>query len=181
VIKSQTDKLSALVTDILDLARADFDDADAEVIDFNRLLDDIASNFSDALDKHAIVVKKDIPDSIRFSCQLTRIKQVLYNLFSNAVKYSNPLESEKYIQISIRSEGNLLYIAIADNGLGFPEKSRANVFKMFKRFHPKVANGSGLGLSIIKKHVDIMGGEIQLCDSIEGACFELTFNNYNEE
>jgi PAS domain S-box-containing protein len=178
VIKSQTDKLSALVTDILDLARADFDDNTVELIDFHRLIDGITKDLSVSLEECGIEVKKNIPNAISFSCQLTRIRQVLYNLLSNAVKYSDPLKEEKYICISVSSKKNMLHISVEDNGLGFPEKSRSSVFKMFKRFHPNVASGSGLGLSIIKKHVDIMGGEIQLCDNIEETCFKLKFNNY---
>ena len=60
---------------------------------------------------------------------------------------------------------------VKDNGIGIPRDYMSDLFKMFKRFHPKIATGSGLGLSIVKKNLDRMGGTIDVASSSDGTSF----------
>ncbi|MEC7575772.1 MAG: ATP-binding protein, partial [Pseudomonadota bacterium] len=66
-----------------------------------------------------------------------------------------------------------LVLRVEDNGLGVPEENQNQLFTMFKRFHPKVSFGSGLGLYMMKKSADILGGEISFEPLKKGSAFIL--------
>ena len=70
---------------------------------------------------------------------------------------------------------NQYHISVRDNGIGISKKHQSEVFSMFKRFHPKVSFGSGLGLYLVKKNMKAMDGEVH-CKALEdGTNFSLSF------
>lgn len=86
------------------------------------------------------------------------LKNILFNLLSNAIKYSN---AEKPIDFQLQSENGELKVKIADRGIGIPEEEQQHLFTRFFRAH-NVENiqGTGLGLNIVKRYVELMEGEI---------------------
>src|SRR5690606_30672582 len=88
-----------------------------------------------------------------------RLRQVLENLLTNAIKFTHPGGS---IAIRARIEGRDLVLAVADNGIGIPEEHHDRVFRRFERLHGDriKASGVGLGLAVAKGIVDLFGGEI---------------------
>ena len=96
------------------------------------------------------------------------------NLISNAVKYQDVTESQSWINITTAKEGNSFVLAVEDNGLGIPKSHHEDLFSMFKRFHSKVSFGSGLGLYMVKKSADILGGELTFESPEKGVKFKLT-------
>lgn len=104
----------------------------------------------------------------------SRVNMILENLLSNAIKYQNPEESSPYIKISTLQRHGEFVLEIADNGLGIPDDQHENLFAMFKRFHPKVAFGSGLGLYLMKKSADVLNGEISFRSNGGGSVFTLS-------
>jgi signal transduction histidine kinase len=104
-----------------------------------------------------------------------RIVQILENLVSNAIKYSYQNHEQSFVKISVVEETNSYVIQVGDNGLGIPKSRQGEVFQMFKRFHPNVSFGSGLGMAIVKKHVDYMGGTIEMKSSGTGTIFTIVF------
>jgi signal transduction histidine kinase len=112
-----------------------------------------------------IEVQDTIPD---VQVDATRVELVLINLVGNAVKYSDPAESDRWVRISVqRTDDGLWRIAVSDNGLGIAPEMQPHVFDQFVRAHPEVADGTGLGLAIAREAVDQMGGRIWL-DSRDG-------------
>ena len=87
------------------------------------------------------------------------LKNILLNLISNAIKYS---DVNQLITCEIRQDGQELYIRITDQGIGIPEEEQQHLFTRFFRAH-NVENiqGTGLGLNIVKRYVDLMHGTIQ--------------------
>ncbi len=86
------------------------------------------------------------------------VPNVLINLLSNAIKYSEP-QSE--IRLRTRVENENVHFEIQDQGIGIPENDQPHVFDRFFRAHNAGnAQGTGLGLNIVKKYIDLMGGEI---------------------
>jgi PAS domain S-box-containing protein len=100
------------------------------------------------------------------------IRNVLFNLLSNAVKYS---EEQSVISVTIRIEEKLI-ITVEDSGIGIPLEEQQHLFERF--FRAKNAThiqGTGLGLNIVKKHVDLMGGNIDFISKLEqGTTFTIT-------
>jgi signal transduction histidine kinase len=119
-------------------------------------------------------VLDDIKQGTVFAGERVRLAQIIENLLSNGIKYKNPEREHQFVKVSAWNENDSLHLNIADNGLGIPQKYLSDVFKMFKRFHPAVSSGSGLGLSIVKKHVDSLNGTIQVTSSDAGTQFKIT-------
>lgn len=90
------------------------------------------------------------------------LHSILYNLFSNAIKYQSP---DRVLNIVVRSylgDDGQTYLEVKDNGLGIDlARQRENVFKLYRRFHSHIA-GKGLGLFIVKTQVEIMDGKIEI-------------------
>lgn len=104
----------------------------------------------------------------------TALNQVLDNLLSNAVKFSLP---ERHIHIAVRSEDEFIECIIRDEGPGFTPDDKLRMFRRYGRLSARPTGGepsTGLGLSIVKKLVLEMGGEV-VCESQpgEGATFTL--------
>lgn len=94
------------------------------------------------------------------------IRQILTNIITNAMKYS-PSGSEILFEIKKDSKQNLAFI-VSDNGIGIPKADLANIFEPFQRAsNVEKYKGSGLGLSIVKKFVDLHNGTIQIQSQIK--------------
>lgn len=98
---------------------------------------------------------------------------IVENFISNAIKYYDPKKSNPYIKISTRQQSDKFVLEISDNGIGVPENQQKNLFKMFHRFHPKVAFGSGLGLYLVQKSASVLGGEVSYENTEDGSLFRL--------
>ncbi|PWW02160.1 PAS domain S-box-containing protein [Hoeflea marina] len=97
---------------------------------------------------------------------------IVANLISNAVKYSDFSQAQKpEIVITAAKQGDRFIFAVEDNGIGVPAKSRPMLFKMFKRLHPERAFGSGLGLYILLKSAEALGGTASYEPKIKGSRF----------
>lgn len=95
------------------------------------------------------------------------IHNILYNLLSNAVKYSKEDIAPRIFVRSYKHESGLLCIEFSDDGIGVDlDKFKDKIFGFYKRFHSHV-EGKGLGLHLIKKQVDALGGRIEV-DSVVG-------------
>jgi signal transduction histidine kinase len=120
-----------------------------------------------------IEVQEPIPD---VQVDATRVELALINLISNAIKYSDPQEADRWVRIGVqRQEDGHWRISVSDNGLGIPEEMQDLVFEQFVRAHPSVADGTGLGLSIVRTAIEQIGGRIWLeSEHGAGTTFHLT-------
>ena len=172
-ISKQMEKLETLVVDILLLAQADLDSNEALPIDFDQLIIDIQERLS--------WLRKDNPCSIDINISLSRLitsekirfSQIIENLLSNALKYYDTNKVTPNVKLDIYNNEDTILIDISDNGIGIPEEYQSEVFTMFKRFHPDRSNGSGLGMTIVKKHIDYLGGTITFESSKQGTIFKI--------
>jgi len=104
----------------------------------------------------------------------TRIKQILLNLISNAIKYS---EENNKIVINVEEKGNHALITLADKGFGINAEDLPFLFQPFKRFHLKShqVEGSGVGLSLVKKFIDAHNGTITVNSELnKGTTFSIS-------
>jgi signal transduction histidine kinase/ligand-binding sensor domain-containing protein len=102
------------------------------------------------------------------------IQSILYNLFSNAIKYRSP-DRQLVIRTRTWKEGNMTFIEIRDNGLGMDlNDQNGKLFKLYKRFHSHVP-GKGLGLYLVKTQAELLGGTIDVDSKLNGGtCFTIT-------
>jgi signal transduction histidine kinase len=90
------------------------------------------------------------------------LRHVMNNLISNALKYST---LDKPVAVTARSDDGWLVLSVRDRGIGIPAADRQKLFQMFQRAsNVGTISGSGLGLVIVKRCVDLHGGTIELLD-----------------
>lgn len=145
--------LSRLVDDLGTLANAEAGALDLrkESVDAAELIRDVAASFGRPID---VVLPRDLPS---IEIDPVRIREVLLNLLSNAVRYTAPADS---IVISAEAEPRRLIIEVRDRGAGIPAEALPFVFE---RFHKGPdSRGSGLGLGISRDLVHAHGGTIDL-------------------
>ena len=172
--------LEDLVEDIMALSRTKAEVEDDAQIDFKPLV-------QKALDRHTylegyerLTITQDLRSAGGFLSKPNRVELIVNNLISNAIKYHDPAEAQPVLNISTWDEGNDVFMSIEDNGLGIPEDRRDSLFEMFKRFHPKVSFGSGLGLYMVKKSAEIIGARVDYEPRDKGTRFVVSFPASNE-
>lgn len=93
------------------------------------------------------------------ACHGAYLRQVFDNLLSNALKYSRPGEPP-YITISSHTGNHMVCFSVRDRGIGIPAAQRFRVFQPFVRLEQATAPGSGIGLAIVQRIVELYGGRI---------------------
>jgi CheY-like chemotaxis protein len=166
-IKVSARSLLSLINDILDLSKIESGKLELNPVDydFHALLDNILSMFNYVARKKNLEVRfetdGEIPDYL-YGDDI-RLKQVLTNIFGNAVKYTE----KGYVKLKvIYADGNLTF-KIKDTGLGIRKEDLSKLFNTFQRVETEKNRsivGTGLGLSISKSFIEMMGGRI-LVDS----------------
>ncbi len=108
-------------------------------------------------------------------------QSILQNLITNSIKYRSP-DRNPVIQISSHDAGDHVVLHFQDNGIGIDtQRNQQHLFKLFKRFNPKHAEGNGVGLYTIKSILDTSGGKIEVESEVgRGTLFKLYFNKVRE-
>jgi excisionase family DNA binding protein len=158
-ITGQADKLSRLVSQLLDLSRLEAGKLKLELerTDLALLVDQVVCNAREWSDQHPISF--DGPTSLEIQVDALRLEQVVTNLLDNAIKYS-PEGGE--IDVRLTRMGGGVEIAVRDHGLGIPPERREQIFERFYQAHGNgYRSGMGLGLHISREIVELHGGEIR--------------------
>lgn len=172
-ISKNVRKLEDLVVDILNLAKAELREESEELIDIKELVEDVKTKLDMVYIEDDIIINNCIENFTMVFSSRTRLSQVLENLISNSIKYKDIKKDEQYVSVFFSRFNGGCCIEVEDNGLGIPDEFCGRVFNMFQRFHPDVSFGSGLGLYIIKKHIEKMSGNIDFVSSEKGTRFTI--------
>ncbi len=164
-IRSSSEALGILIDNILDLASADAGIAELqpEILDIEKLIEKAqAGALATSGSESPVNIEVDIADDLPvFIADETRIVQVLYNLLSNAVRYSDPGATVK-IAVSSRG-GERIIFTVDDEGAGIPEELVRSVFDRFEGHAVQGRQrGAGLGLAIVKTFVHLHSGTVQI-------------------
>jgi signal transduction histidine kinase len=156
-IASNAKRLDKMVLDVLTfsrLARADFK---LERVNLDRLLHQIVEHYPGLQSPIAEIQIDPLPDVMGHEPSLT---QAFSNLLSNSVKFIEPGVKPNVRVWAERNNGHIR-LCVADNGIGVDPKFQHRLFSMFERIHPNLKKeGTGVGLAIVKKAVERMGGTV---------------------
>jgi len=167
-IQRSSTHLLTLVQDTLDLSkvtRGDFS-LNPETVDLASLVKECAEQFLNTAEKKGISLQVDVP-SIEIRADPLRLRQILFNLIGNAVKFTDG----GYVKVWIESAEDGTVIKIADSGPGIAEEHRQRVFEKFWQIDGSVTRrhgGTGLGLAISDALVKLHGGKIWVEATDEG-------------
>jgi excisionase family DNA binding protein len=158
-ITGQADKLSRLLTQLLDISRLDAGKLTLEpqLADLATVVEQAVAGARTRSDRHAISL--EAPPSVLAEVDPLRLEQVLVNLLDNAIKYS-PNEGPIEVALS-RPTHSTIELSVRDHGLGIPPEKRAHIFERFYQAHGNgYKSGMGLGLYISRQIVELHGGEL---------------------
>ncbi|MDL2244652.1 response regulator [Parabacteroides sp. OttesenSCG-928-J18] len=176
IIRKNSDLLLQIINDILDISRIESGKIEINVreIDINALIQDVVEvhNMRMKPDVEFIVIAPTEP--IRTYSDSNRIKQVLFNFLSNAIKHT----TKGHIILRLDAEKEELCFSVSDSGSGIPEDKMPYLFQRFEKLNSFV-QGTGLGLVISKNLVEHMGGRIGASSVYgEGSIFTFTLPIY---
>lgn len=174
-IKNSVKNLTSILNDFLSLDKLDQGKVSSNPIRFNlpQFIDEMVEEIRETSDKrHTIAVEHNEPQTVVFQDK-EMIRNVLINLISNALKYS-PEHGSVFIRSRI--EGRHFLIEIQDQGLGIPEVDQKHLFERFFRAQNVInLQGTGLGLNIVKRYLDLMSGRIEFKSTVNiGTTFKVT-------
>lgn len=165
-------RLDALVQSILQLTRTKKVEEERTPVDFVELVDNALQKMSHIPGYARLRVQTEIDSPCEIRVMRSRMELIAENLISNAIKYQDPAQDDPFIRIAARIEDRRFVFTVEDNGLGVPEDQQDNLFSMFKRLHSGVSFGSGLGLYMVKKSAEVLGGSVHYKPGAQGACFQ---------
>ena len=172
-MKSSSEHLLKLVSDLLDFHRLDLNKAEVNRIVFNpsQLFEEIRVCFEPLTAAKGLVLQCHIAPELseKYISDPLRIQQIVNNLLSNAVKFTQQGE----ITLSVSYDASKLTIAVSDTGKGMASEDRERIFQEFTRLPgAQGEEGFGLGLSIVHKLVLLLEGTIDVQSTLgKGSCF----------
>ncbi len=178
-IDTSIDRISSFIYRFLSLSKLETTKANEKVtLDLNSLLSRVVSFFEQETKEKDIQLSLETEGSATMLGNKEELEELFSNLISNSIKYTAK-EGAKEIHINLKEEKASLIISLRDTGIGIREEHIPNLFKKFyrvKELETKGIKGTGLGLVICKKIVDIHNGTINV-ESIfgEGTTFTITF------
>ncbi len=170
-ISGNSNKMMTLLNDLADLGSVSQTTLEIETVSLNDLFEDILRDRNHAIQERQAQVDYQT-NGFSIQGQTSLLLQLFSNLVGNAIKFVDK-EQQPRVKISTRLKGDLVEIAISDNGIGIAPENRDKIFQIFTRLHTEATfKGSGIGLAICKKIVDLHKGTIAVRESEwRGACF----------
>jgi signal transduction histidine kinase len=170
--ESSTDRLDQTIYDMLDFADNATIELKSESFNIRVMVQEIFDDLK-FLAKVPIDFQINIAGSDIVYADRKRIKTIIKNLASNAVKYSRKDSDDAFVKFTMLQNHQSIEFEIADNGIGIPEEEQEKIFEMFYRYEPDT-NGSGLGLFIVKEVLAKIGGTISLKSAmLKGSAFRV--------
>ena len=187
VVAKQSTHLKNMIDQILIYSRLEAGKQPIRVEELNltRVLGDLRDTFEFLCRQKGLELRWEIHrESVSLRSDATRLKEVISNLLQNAVKYTDKGA------ITVRTEklqGNSIMVEVEDSGMGISETHLASIFEPFMQVHKTSSENSrggiGLGLSIVKKHLEQIGGTISVKSELgKGSTFRIVLpRNYDKQ
>lgn len=175
IIKNNTNRLKSLIDDILEFSRPDSKrKLTFTHVEVPAIINEVVQSLKLEADKKQMVLHIDVPEHLpTVVADQKRITQVVFNLFSNAVKYTYA-GGRIFVRASL-NRANMMQIEVEDTGVGMSPDQVKKLFRPFYRADNPlrdVAGGTGLGLSIAKSFVEMHGGEMWVTSELgKGSTF----------
>ncbi|OXA79106.1 PAS domain S-box-containing protein [Flavobacterium aquidurense] len=184
-MQNAAQRMQTLINDLLSYSRTNVQERVFEKTDLSKIIAEVKDDLKEEIEQKNATIENC--ENCEANIIPFQFRQLLYNLVSNSLKFSNP---DTPIIIKIQSEikkGALLnnekleegtdycHIKISDNGIGFEQQYSAKIFEVFQRLHGKLEyTGTGIGLAIVKKIVDNHNGIITATgEKNKGATFDI--------
>lgn len=176
-INSSGQHLLEMIGDILDLSRIEAGKFEINITQINlfQFLSRIEQNFKPLLrNSNNQLCLKNISDSLKVESDETRLRQIIYNLLGNAIKFTR----NGRITISVIADADTFCILVTDTGIGISEENIQTIFDVFTQVdqsYSRCYGGSGLGLAICMHYCRLLGGDIRVKSELgKGSVFSVS-------
>lgn len=174
MIASSGRRLGRLINDVLDHSRLDHGSLrlHREPVDLHVLAETVLGLQAPLIQNKALELRNSVPGDLPAAyADEARVEQILHNLVSNAVKFT----AQGHVEISAATSGQSIEISVEDTGIGIASSQRERIFQAFEQSDSGIQRafgGTGLGLSVTRRLVELHGGAITVDSMLgEGACF----------
>ena len=179
VMTSQSERMENLIRDLLSLSKIELQEhiRPTHEIDLNELIEYVIKTYEKIVSKENIKLNFQKIDNFKIIGDRDKLIEIFTNLIDNAIKYS---DKNKEVTISLKKDGNLNIVSIADQGIGIPKESIHRITERFFTVDPsksRSVGGTGLGLAIVKHLVSQHRAEMYI-NSVEnkGTTIDIKFN-----
>ena len=179
VLTSQSERMENLIRDLLTLSKIELQEhiRPTHEIDLNELIEYVIKTYEKIVSKENIKLNFQKIDNFKIIGDRDKLIEIFTNLIDNAIKYS---DKNKEVTISLKKDGNLNIVSIADQGIGIPKESIHRITERFFTVDPsksRSVGGTGLGLAIVKHLVSQHRAEMDI-NSVEnkGTTIDIKFN-----
>ena len=177
-IKSAGKHLLALINDVLDLSKIEAGKMSLhlETFDVSGMIEEIVTTLQPAIEKNRNTIRVHLADEVgMMRADITKVRQILFNLLSNACKFTDHGTISVDVNQSTAEGLDLLRFRITDTGIGISAKQQEHLFQEFAQADTSIARkygGTGLGLAITHRFVQLMKGRIEVeSQAGEGSTF----------
>jgi len=159
--------LLSLINDVLDLSKVESGkmEAFAEDIDIDNLIDEVSGTAQPLVEKNSNTLSIERSGQLGHAHQdLTKLRQCLFNLLSNAAKFTHDGTITLHVERSVEAGVGWLTLAVSDTGIGIPADKIEHVFEEFTQADDSTTRdygGTGLGLAISKRFCELLGGSLK--------------------
>jgi light-regulated signal transduction histidine kinase (bacteriophytochrome) len=164
-ISNNAQLMNTIINDLLEYNNVN-KDKETSLTDFNQLMLLVKNNLTDTIvENNAVIQYSKLPT---LWVQKGGIVQLLHNLIDNALKYRSDENPIITIDVQKMPDSNLWHFMVKDNGIGLDETYKDKVFNLFQRIDNREKSGTGMGLAICRKVVNLHGGSIWFTKNTEG-------------
>ena len=184
-MQNSANRMHTLIEDLLAYSRTGTAEKSFEQYDLTKIVDDVKEEMQEELFQQKVII--EMSGECNVNVISFQFRQLLYNLISNAIKFTKP-NQQPHIKIDcVKEKGinfkderllpnaNYWHISFSDNGIGFEDQYNQKIFEVFQRLHGKKEyQGTGIGLAIVKKIVENHAGIITAKGEVDkGATFDI--------
>ena len=175
-----TDRLSLLLDDLLDLSRLESDQfrIEKKQCDLRRLIESSMASVRTTAESKGIALQLEMEGEYSVLCDAQHMENALTNLLDNAVKYTP--ESGR-VDVGMRFEDERVWINVSDTGIGIPSADLDRIFERFYRVdkgRSRAMGGTGLGLAIVRHVVEAHGERVLVESEVaQGTTFSISISN----
>jgi PAS domain S-box-containing protein len=177
LIRKSLQSLDSLIEEMNDFFRNDKTAVQRERIDLHGMIEAELSSLKTLADENGITIASEIHHEGEFFSDTVRVRTVISNILSNAVKYYDPQKNRPFVNISVTINEDICIIKMEDNGIGIEPKYHDKIFDLFFRATDH-SQGTGLGLFIVKDTVEKLKGKIEVKSEVgRGTMFTISVPN----
>jgi signal transduction histidine kinase len=161
MMKDRVLLLDKFIKDITDYSRNNRLEVERQKINLSKMSQEVWELLKYTPEAQQIDFQLEIPEDIEIETDESRLKTILLNLVSNAIRYQDNGKDDRYVRLRYQMNGKGYHIKVEDNGQGIDPVFHTKIFEMFFRAN-ETSKGSGLGLYIVRETISKMAGTIQL-------------------